>query len=486
MTPSRLKPHTSLALFVTLAAMLFPRPAAAQPPCVDYSLAHRVWFPAPGSGMAPYNPTLTLPVGPYRYTYQTTGGLPVQNFFLIMTSNMTSWTPYATTFLAAPSNPIGFNMYVPAAQPLCSATNVTLKFQQQMLNTWTTRCQFTLNVVATENGSPQNLTGVEGQGKVYYAGSDYKAHSMTWTGVWNYAPLNVPGGWGSVQIDGRMASFADGSRVFFKGKDNKLYNLVQGTGNAWTLSLVSPTLPNVAGSVAARGSNEVVFNGTDNQLHQLILSGGAWTDNVVPCGCGGVSTAAAVSLPAGSGDIFFSKGPTLGRVYKNSSGGWVVEQISPNNVPWGYGYDEDYRGNMLAAESHAVYYKGRDRAIHRYVNCGGAWKLDAMPISPASETNVVVIAPFLTKFVGEDRVFYKAATGRVYNLYNVNGVWFNYPLDNAMVDAAGDLLAFEGKIFYINHDKRLHGFLWGGSAWSEGPVLPSAPANVKGCINPYY
>ena len=46
-----------------------------------------------------------------------------------------------------------------------------------------------------------------------------------------------------------------------------------------------------------------------------------------------------------------------------------------------------------------------------------------------------------------------------YDIYKVDGVWFNYAVSDAMVDAAGDLTVFEGELLYINHDKRVHNFL---------------------------
>lgn len=490
-----MKPYSTLALVIIISAVLFPPAANAQyPPCVDYSLAHREGVSAPMGIITPYNPTLTLPAGSYRYTYGTTGSVPIQNFSLVSTPSLTYWSPFSYTIYlpSASTTGISFKFYIPTAQPLCSAANVHIQFKRQTALAWNTTCTFDLNVVVRENGEPKNLTVVEGQSKVYYAGGDYKAYSMTWNspiaGAWNYAALNVVGGWGAVQIEGRMASFADGSRIFFKGKDKKLYNLIQQSGNNWTLSLVMASLPDVTGGVAARNSNEVVFYGIGG-LHQLLLTGNTWTDQIIPCSaCGPSNNSSVISLPPASNNIFFSIGSDLVQVYQNSSGGsWIFEKINPANVPWGYIYDTtQLSSDMVAAENYAVYYRGRDKRIHRYTKCGATWKLDAMPISPASETNVVVLSAFLTKFPGEDRVFYKAATGRIYNIYNVNGVWFNYPLDNAMVNAAGDLIAAENKIFYINHDKRVHGFFWGGSAWSDVPLSTTTPANVKGCINPYY
>jgi hypothetical protein len=310
---------------------------------------------------------------------------------------------------------------------------------------------------------------------------------MTWTGGgWSYAAINPTSGWGAVQVDGQMTAFADGSRIFFKGKDAKLYNLVR-SGINWTLSAVSLTIPSVSGAVVARNNDEVVFLGSDNQLHRLLFNGTQWTDHVVgpPGGWGsaGPPNGSSLSLPGGSSRIFFAD--WSGSLFNIDlvNGIWVLEQVTPANMPWQYSYES----SLLAVEDYAVYYRGTDGFIHRFTKCGPRWTLDAMPIDGGSESNVIVSATgFLVKFPGEDRVFYKAATGRIYNLYAQYGVWYNYPLDAAMVGAAGDLVAADAKIFYIHHDKRVHNFVWSGTQWYDGPLSTASQADTKACIGPYY
>jgi hypothetical protein len=463
--------------------------------CVDNALAHTVGVTAPvNTGVAySYQPILTLPAGNYRYTYNTSGGIPLQNFFLILNGN--AWTPYSTTSIPNSPNTVTFNFHIPTAVPLCTSMTIGIRFQRQLsFGQFSTVGTFDLNIVVAEDGERKNLTFVNGAGKAYYAGTDYKAHVMTWnssTSQWNYAALNVVPNWGAVQIAGQMANFADGSRIFFKGKDKKLYNLINQSGNNWTLSALSQNvagLPNVTGNVGTRNNNEVIFYGADNKIHQLLLNGSTWSDQIVAPAAGWPSSVVlldgeSICLAPASTNIFFSHGRSVSQVYQNTSGGpWVFESIGSLNIPWPYHYDSD----LLAVDNYAVYYKGRDNFIHRYTKCGNEWRLDAIPISAVSENNVVLYRGFLTKFPGEDRVYYKAATGRIYNLYNVNGVWFNYSLVNSMTSAAGDLIAAEGKIFFINHDKRAHNSYWQNSAWSDVPLATGAPANAKGCIFPYY
>ena len=461
---------------------LFLQPAHAQP-VVDNSLGHSVGAGSPTNSGTSYSPTLSLPPGSYNYVYSTSGGSFLGNIFLHV--NFNAWTSGNPILLNSSPNVLGFNFYVPPSIPLCSSETIHIRFFKKIGLMVLTVGTFDLTVVITENGEKKNITYVNGVSKLYYVGDDYKAHSLTWTPGWNYAAINPVSGWGTVQIDGQMAAFANGSRIFFKGKDNKLYNLVQ-SGTTWTLSQVLIGLPNVAGSVAARNNDEVVFYGSDGNTHQLFLSGTTWTDHIVMptggWGNAGGPNGRSINLPAGSTRIFFANGLSgLSNVYL-SGGSWVLEQISPQTVPWNYLYDSD----LLAVEDYAVYYVGRDNFIHRYTKCGPAWTLDAMPISAQSENNVIVHGGHLTKFSAEDRVFYKAATGRIYNLYAQYGTWYNYPLDNAMTSAAGDLFAAEGHIFYINQDKRVHNFIWNGSKWNDGPLSTSAQANTKACINPYY
>jgi hypothetical protein len=51
---------------------------------------------------------------------------------------------------------------------------------------------------------------------------------------------------------------------------------------------------------------------------------------------------------------------------------------------------------------------------------------------------------------------------------------------------AGDLVAVEGKIFFIDHDKRVHNDYWSGSRRDDVPLSAGAQAATKGCISAYY
>lgn len=480
------KPLPTLALAFALSASLFNAPSHAQ--CVDGALTGQFGNISPSGWVyTDYRPfTLWLP-GPYVLTYVGTGGSNTQNFTAIL--NGIGWSPLSTTFVNAGSNEIGFRFYHLSPTPLCSSETFHIKFHHVGLGN-ATDCTYDLTVVTVDSaGSRQNLTFVNGISKAYYAGSDYRVHVMTWNPAqqhWDYAPVNVAAGWGSVQVDGQLASFADGTRVFFRGKNNRLYNLVHSGTNwtlPWTLSQVLSTLPDVAGRVAARNSNEVVFVGSDKQLHRVLLVGSTWVDQIVAPQGGwgnlGAPDANSISLPSGSTDIFLATG-TVGRLYKAGSI-WNYEPISPVNV-----YDSD-NGDLLAREPNVVYFKAyADKAIHRYVKNGSVWTYDPMTISAASEANVKIRNPYLTKFAGEDRIFYKASTGRIYNLYKQNGVWYNYALNSAFTSTAGDLIATEEKVFYINHDKRVHNFYWTGNSWWDVPLSSATQASTRGCIYYYY
>jgi hypothetical protein len=482
MIPQLMKRLARTALLLIMAGLLLPRTANAQP-VVDNSLSHAIGAPSPSSGPTAYSPFLNLPPGLYKYTYSVTGGNFLSNIFLLV--NFNAWTPGGPVLLTSPSTPLLFNFYVPPSIPVCSYETIHLIFKSVGSFSITVG-QFDLTVVVTENAGPKNLTFVNGVSRAYYAGTDSKIHSMTWTGNnWSYAAINPLSNWGAVQVDGQMTAFADGSRIFFKGKDNKLYNLVQ-SGLNWTLSQVLPGLPDVSGAVAARNNNEVVFFGSDGQIHQLLFNGTTWTNQIVlpqgGWGSAGQPDGKSINLPIGSTRIFFAGlSGALFNVNLNN-GSWVLEQVAPPNLPWAYRYD----GSLLAVEDYAVYYKGLDRFIHRFTKCGPSWTLDAMPVAGDSEANVIASGAALTKFPGEDRVFYKSATGRIYNLYSQYGIWYNYPLDTSMVGAAGDLVAAEGKIFYIHHDKRVHNFYWSGSTWSDDPLSTATQADTKACIAPYY
>jgi hypothetical protein len=464
---------------VAVLSLAAPNAARAQA-CIDNAASHTIGIIAVAGNFYTYNPHLSLPSGTYRFICDTTAGLPIQNVYLSVDGN--GWNQGQAIPINTSPNTLVFGFNVPVVKPVCSSAIISFKLQQRVgvWWHWSTVCRFDLKVVVAEPGEPKNMTFVNGISKAYYVGSDSKAHVMTWnTNRWDYAAVNVTAGWGSVEMDGHMASFSDGSRIFFRSKNKKLFNLVP-AGSSWALSLVGTTLPDVQGDIVARNNNEVAFVGSDKQLHQLIFSGTSWSDQiVVPTGGWGVTgvpEADKLALPLNSTDIFFSRNGSLGRVYK-VGGSWSFEKISP------FGTCDSA---VLAVEDNAVYYKGLDYFIHRYVKVAGAWSYDAMVVSPASQNNVIVRAGYFSKFPGEDRIFYKAANGKVYNIYRQGSAWVNYVLDDGMDTAAGDLIAAEGKIFYINHEKRVHNFYWNGSKWVDVRLSESSQADTKGCILSYY
>jgi hypothetical protein len=423
---------------------------------------------------------MSLASGVYRYTYTTSGGTFLQNIFISL--NFNTWPPGAFTQVIQPSTVSFFFYAASPLTPLCSSETIHFKFWN-MLGQLV--CTYDLNVVIVDNDDGKNITTVNGLSKVYYAGNDFKAHSMSWnpgTWRWDYSAINPTSGWGTVQIAGQMASFADGSRIFFKGKDGKLYNLIA-NGNIWTLSPVMNGLPNVAGKVAARNSNEVVFYDSNNKIHRLLLNGGTWTAQVVNTGTGGIY-GRSISLPPGSSDIFFAySNGSIHKVYP-SGGSWALEQVCAATGLWKPGYGNI--SELLVAENNAVYYNGHgDARIHRYTKSGGVWSYDAMSISTATEPNVRVTG-YLAKFIGEDRVFYKSTTGKVYNVYKQGGVWHNWALNFGTSGTAGDVLAAEDKIFYINHDKRVHNFYWTGNFWWDDALSHLSPANTNSCVYSYF
>lgn len=482
---------TKRILFFAFLVAFLATTSGAQ--CIDNSMGFASWVGAGAAGQtqAPYHPKLSLFNSWHRYYYVIVSGPPLQPFGLSVDG--VSWTSGLPNQFGS-THDLAFD-FGTSPQPVCTATRVHVDIQRQVgWGAWIPECPFDLTIVSTENGEPRNLTFVNGISKAYYAGSDYKAHVMTWNGSlsrWDYAALNVLApGWGSVQIDGRMASFANGSRLIFRGKDQKLYNLIQ-SGSNWTLSQVMASLPLVGGNVVARNNNEVVFVG-GTQLHQLSLVAGVWFDSIVVPGGGwgtlGGALGDSVALPPSSSDIFFANGAgRLVRLYKTSSSSpWSVEIISPTSA---YGTSIDYLSDLVAVENNAVYYRGRDRAIHRYTKNGSTWVFDPMTISNSSSSESKVVVQdngYVTKFPGEDRVFYKGANGRIYNAYLQNGVWYNYSLSESVTDVAGDLIAAEGKIFYISHDKRIHNFHWSGNRWWDGPLSGLPQADTKGCTSAYY
>ncbi|HZI18358.1 MAG TPA: hypothetical protein VEY09_07155 [Pyrinomonadaceae bacterium] len=472
------KLHPALLLAVGALTLTLCGATAARAQCVGGSTATTMpYFVNSTTGTA-YSPVnLNLANGLYYYNYTTSGGSFLQNIFAVV--NGISWQPNAYLQVIQPSN-IGFNFYVPnPSTPPCSTQTIRFKFYDLLGQLV---CTYNLTVVLVENSDGKNMTFVNGVSKAYYAGGDFKAHVLTWgspvASQWNYSAVNPTSGWGPVQIAGQMASFADGSRVFFKGRDQRLYNLVS-SGSTWTLSLVKPGLPNVGGKVAARGNNEVVFYDVSGKIRRLLLTGGVWNDQIINTGTGAIY-GQSISLPPGSSDIFFAySNGSIRRAYPSGST-WLFEQVCPaGSGAGGYGNASE----MLVTESNAVYYRGQgDARVHRYTKTGSAWSYEAM--SPASDPNVNV-SGYLTKFPGEERVFYKSTGGRVYNIYKQGGVWYNWALNYGVGGGGGDLLAAEEKIFYVNQDRRVHNFYWTGKIWWDDVLSRSGQADTKSCLYSY-
>jgi len=473
-------------LFLVLSSVILSLSSVAEvrAQCVNNSYSGAAYVTVQNTGGTQNaNLNLNLPGGIYRYTYSTSGGSFLQNIYIVV-NNFVAWNPGAFIQIIPPAT-VSFNFYsAPLSTPPCSSETIHFKFMNSIGQLV---CTYNLTVVIVEDDDGRNMTTVNGLGRVYYAGNDFKVHAMNWDQAswkWIYSAITPSSGWGTVEVAGQMASFADGSRIFFKDKTTKkLYNLLV-NGNNWTLSQVMSGLPDVAGKVATRNSNEVVFYGSDGKIHQLFLNGSTWTHQIVNTGTGGIHRR-SISLPPGSSDIFFTyTGGSIHKVYQSGGGSWTLEQVcGPTGLANdGYGSNSE----LLAVENNAVYYDGHgDRRIHRYTKSNGVWSFDTMPISLATEANVNVTG-YLTKFPGEERVFYKSTTGKVYNIYKQGGIWHNWALNFGTPGTAGDVLAAEDKIFYINHDKWVHNFYWTGNFWWDDALSKTGPANTKSCVYSYF
>lgn len=419
------------------------------------------------------NSKLNLTPGTYRYYYVVSGAPVLDNLWLSV--EYVSWQPMNQLYIPQTTSDLRFNLsnYV-GQSALCASEDVAIIIERKVGQFWYYECQYTFTVKIVED-SRCNLFVNEAYGTLYYKGDDNLMYREWWANsTWNQAAITPTGGWGAVRVAGNITSFTDNSRVFFKGTDNQLYQLINNAGT-WTLSVVSCCLSPTS-NVCARGTQEVVICSNTGALYYLVYSG-AWSNTaIVPTGGWGsvaVKPSTFMMVP-GTTDIFFAT--SAGKIYNltRSHTTWTLTLVGTPTSGMGCLSD------ITATENNAVYFRGFDERIHRFTKSGSTWTFDAMN---SSDPNIVADG-FITKIPNEERVFYKSQAGQIVNLYKSGGLWYNYPLDYYFTGAAGDLsITSWGQLFYINKDKLIHNFVY-SNGWFDG-ALVSSPANVFGCSSQY-
>lgn len=308
-------------------------------------------------------------------------------------------------------------------------------------------------------------------GEVFYVGNDQHLHSQKWNAGWSYSPIApANGGWGAVAAEGWVVASPSAGNVFFKSTGKMLYNIYK-QGNSWFLDALSYSVNNVKGFIRLKG-NRVYYVGVDCLVYYFEWNGSAWVHNVISPLTGWTNklVKGAMDVSQVNDELFYrSQNGEVYRLYQNGGGQWDHELVLASGCA----------SNILVdTQTNDVYFKATDSKVHRLRKLGvGVWQHTAL-----SAVNVNYQAQgYLTKFPGEDRVFYIGADTLVHNVYLSGGSWYDFPLSYYVSPAVSDALAGEGKLFYFHGDNRIHNFYWAGTLWWDGPLVTS-PANVRGCV----
>lgn len=415
--------------------------------------------------------TLTLngaSAGYYFYTLGTPGTTLANNFRLLFGSSAVYVAPN-TLFSFTGATPLSFSFDLPSNAALCASQTWPIYFYD-FLGNFICGYNYTINC---KDDSKNNLVVIASG--TYYAGDDYKIHELQWNGSnWVYQAITPYGGWGSVEVAGWLAADYNSDQIFFRGRDSKLYNIYK-SGGVWYLGPLSATINNVKSDIELRNDG-VYYVGTDNYIHRMYWNGSGWMhEAITPLnGWQGITATGSIALSHTGSNIFFRSANNKICNLIGSTGNWYLYQIysSPASADCG--------GEIICDDATGIYYKGTDSHVHNMYWSSG-WIYDAM--SPVSGS--ATVSSSLTKFPGENRVFFKGTDGRGYNIYkNGSGQWVIDWLNTYMTSVAGDLVAADTKIYFAGTDKLIYNYYWNTSSWYWG-ALVNSPSNAKGCSRLY-
>jgi hypothetical protein len=439
---------------------------------------------APGGNAPSGTLTLSLTPGSYFYTLSTTGNANLILNFAVSFNFV--GTAANTVFQANSNTPFNYSLLLNPAAQLCDAEGIIVTFHDVFSGL--AICSYKIDVKCTIP-TKQTITCMPNGAcyGVYYKGDDDLIHRMYWSNnQWNYQAITPWGGWGSVRVAGWLSMDNGLNKIFFKGTDGNLYNLMlyAGTYPAVATSLLSgiSSVANLKSDLQYR-TDDCVYIGTDNKIHRVYWANNTWNYQAInPLGgWGNVTAAGGLTLAAGlaSQNIFFRS--STGALYNlftfSHNGTWGLAQITTNNATIAG------NGDMVFEDSQVrLYYRGTDNNIHNVSwTASTNWVYDAM----TSANGQVPVANSLAKNPLEDRVFFKGNDGRVYAIYILNGQWRIDWLNNYYTNVFGDLVAVGNDILYVSKSKEIGNYYFNGTyMWPAAPLMTS-PANAIGCSTYY-
>lgn len=324
---------------------------------------------------------------------------------------------------------------------------------------------FYLNVVSGDSKYSMDVKNSE----AFYVGNDYRLHSQKWNGLaWVYSPITpVNGGWTITLAGAWVTASPSGDHVFFSG-GGKVYNIFK-SGGLWYMGPLSTSGPMVKGYIRLKGSR-VYYVGNDSKIHYYDWNGNAWVYNAINPLNGWTSglVNGAMNVSQVNDELFYRSGQgALYRLYQNSGGQWSYQILLASGCAGDITVDP---------QTNDVYFKGTDSKVHRLAEVSSIWQHEVLN----AVNSDYQVQGHLTKFAGEDRIFYIGTDGLMHNIYLNGPSWSDFPLSYSVNQVTSNSLAAEGHVFYLHGDDRIHGFRWGSTSWLEGPLV-TTPANAKRC-----
>ncbi|WP_162903211.1 T9SS type A sorting domain-containing protein [Taibaiella koreensis] len=209
---------------------------------------------------------------------------------------------------------------------------------------------------------------------IFYIGVDNKVYRGYQSGsFWNVAAI-VPPGWPGIQIAGNLAlDPATEGNIFFRTKDNRLFNIYDLTGGYSSPKLGEIITSGCSGEVIFR-NNRVYFRATDYKIHYMQWNNG-WVESVYA-----PNTAYDVN-----GFIAFDN--MTDKIFYKGSDGKVrnVYPVSPGSST----YADGQLGNNLNVAGDLLYMGGKlfyiatDNKIHNFQWNGTNWWDSDFPLPNA-------------------------------------------------------------------------------------------------------
>ncbi|MNU73228.1 Thermophilic serine proteinase precursor [compost metagenome] len=362
------------------------------------------------------------------------------------------------------------NVTITANQTLADANN----FLQPIYRTYTLNYTF-----PSKDDSRNNLLPL-GTDAMIYVGSDQLLHKLVWESIgnswrWNHYLITPQGSWGAVRVEGWLAVNSAQTKVYFKGTDQKMYQMIMPlTASPLIQQLSLPTGMNVKSDIIWR-QDGVFFIGDDNFIHRFNPTTNVYDPMLSSSAYGGLTVVGhlAAAVYPQTHLAFLNSDNKVRYLYE--SPGWQIGAIS-GTISTGE--------TMIDPQNGDIYYKTTANQIETLVWNNSTKSYGSQTLITAPNDPNYSVDGYMVKDPGMDRIFYKDMAGRMANIYKSGGVWYSFPFDYNQTDVAGDIrLVSQDRFFYINKNKSVHEVTYTQTGWFDRAV--ALPWNVKACSYNY-